>query len=106
MLVETVGDATDVNDAGLAAGRLAGGLADGLGDAWDLANILALLEKRHTVGLVVAGIQLGSENERILVLSIVLVVLGGLIGCLLDGFLDGLGSLLLAVCFGNLFLGL
>lgn len=102
VLVETVGDATNVDDAGLAAWGLAGGLADSLGDAGDLANVLTLLEKRHTVRLVVARVQFSSENLRILVLVVVVLVFGNLLG----GLLDRLGSLLLAVRFGSLFLGL
>ncbi len=101
VLVETVGDTANVDDAGLAAGGLACGVANSLGDAGDLADVLALLEKRHIVGLVVARIKFGSENQHILILLLVICGLGGLLG----GLLDGLSNLLLAVRFGGLFLG-
>lgn len=102
VLVESVGDTANVDDAGLATRGLAGGITDSLGDAGDLANVLALFEKRHTVGLVIPRVQLSSENLRILVLIVVVFVLSDLFG----GLLDRLGSLLLAVRFGSVFLGL
>ena len=89
VLVETVGDAADVDDSSL-AGRLRGVL-DLLGDLGDLANILPLLEEGSPLGnLVILRVQGGSENQSIVVLLCFAVV--GLLSRLFNWlFLLGLG---------------
>lgn len=89
VLVETVGDAADVDDSSLAGGLR--GVLELLGDLGDLANILTLLEEGSSLGdLVVLGVQSGGENKSVVVLLSFAVV--GLLGRLFNWlFLLGLG---------------
>ncbi|KAI6773404.1 hypothetical protein HG531_000253 [Fusarium graminearum] len=68
VLVETVGDATDVDNAGVLVGGL-GSLLNILGDLGDLANVLAGLEAGVALGhVLVAGIELLHDRLDLLAL--------------------------------------